>query len=154
PSSGGNADGFISLLDLRKKGASALLYSTFVGGSENDGVTGVRLDTSGKIYAGGFSESGDLPQTPNAFQRNNGGFLCSGEFCYDGYFVKYDPSLSGSASRLYASYLGGGLSDWAFSLNIDSGGRAFLLGQTFATDFPVTTNALQSKSAGNLDTFI
>lgn len=154
PSSGGSADAFISLFDLTKAGASALLYSTYLGGADNDGTTGVRLDNAGQVYVGGFSESGDFPTTASGFQRNNGGFFCSGEFCYDSFFAKLDPMQSGSASLLYSTYLGGSLSDWGFALEIDASGHAFLLGQTAATDFPVTSGALQKNSGGNMDTFI
>jgi hypothetical protein len=52
---------------------SALLYSTYLGGSGGDDANGIAVDASGNAYVSGVAGSSDFPTTPGAFQTAYGG---------------------------------------------------------------------------------
>jgi hypothetical protein len=47
---------------------SGIIFSSYIGGSGNEGGNGTALDQSGSLYATGCTESSDFPTTPRAFQ--------------------------------------------------------------------------------------
>src|SRR5262249_23822876 len=97
---GGLGDGFLAELN---PSASALLYSTYVGGSQGEQATGVAVDGDGNAYVTGYTESTNF-KTRNAYQDANQGGS-------DAFVVKINPSLSGDPSLVYATYLGGSNDD-------------------------------------------
>src|SRR5262249_33273481 len=95
------------------------------------------LDGSGNIYVAGAAAAG-LPVTSGAFQTTN----VSG--ATDPFFMKIDPALSGAASVVYASYLGGSSGiDAATAIAVDGSGNAYVEGYTDSIDFPTTSGAFQ-----------
>jgi hypothetical protein len=63
-------DTFVSKLNAA---GSALLYSTYLGGSGYDNGSGIAVDASGNAYVTGGTSSSDFPTTPGAFQATYGG---------------------------------------------------------------------------------
>ncbi|MFH1038883.1 MAG: SBBP repeat-containing protein [PVC group bacterium] len=115
--------------------AVELEYSTYLGGSDIDGTTniGLVLDSLGRVYAAGYTQSVNFP-TGNSYQAVFGGGAWDG-FC---------TCLSSSGSALiYSTYLGGSSSDQGTAVAIDSLGRSFLTGYTQSKNFP-TGNAYQA----------
>lgn len=132
---GGLTDAFVT--ELSSDG-SALVYSTFLGGSGAENAQALTLDSQGAVYVVGNAGSGGFPATPGAFQTQNKG-------SDNGFVAKLDTTQNGAKSLIYSTYLGGhgnmtygGL----FAIAVDSNGRAVVGGQTQASDFPTTTNAL------------
>jgi Beta-propeller repeat len=71
PANAGGWDGFVSELTPDGRG---LAFSSYLGGSSDDGVNGAVLDPSGNLYVTGCTSSTDFPTTPGAFQTQfNGG---------------------------------------------------------------------------------
>jgi len=70
---GGSADAFVTALN--PTGSAPLLYSTLIGGSNNDGGQWIALDPFGSAYVAGFTISTNFPTTPGAFQTTYGGGL-------------------------------------------------------------------------------
>jgi hypothetical protein len=131
---GGVADVFISKLN---SAGSALVYSTFVGGSAFDQGTGIVIDASGNAYVVGGTFSNDFPTTPGAFQTTSRGG--------DKAFVS---KLNRSGSALsYSTYLGGSTSDAGFGIALDASGNAYVTGFTFSNDFPTTPGGVSDHSA-------
>ncbi|HZD55995.1 MAG TPA: SBBP repeat-containing protein, partial [Anaerolineales bacterium] len=124
---------------------SAILYSTFLGGNAEDDGLGVAVDASGYIYTVGVVESSGMP-VMNPYQAAKS----AGE---DAYIAVLDPAQSGSASLLYASYLGGDDTDTAYRVRVSSSGHAYVVGYTKSDDFP-TLNPYQASRAGNRDVFV
>jgi uncharacterized repeat protein (TIGR01451 family) len=124
---------------------SALLYSSYLGGSATDRGSSVAVDSSGNAYVTGYASSADFP-VQNAFQST-----LSGSF--DAFVAKFNTNASGSASLVYSSYLGGTLDDKGYGIALDSSGNAYLTGQTASSNFPVT-NALQSTFGGVFDAYV
>jgi len=127
---------------------SGLLYSTYLGGSNNDVGTGIAVDSSGNAYVTGYTSSADFP-TKNAFQTTFGGGSAYG----DAFVAKLDPTQSGPASLVYSSYLGGSGIDIGQAIAVDGSGNAYVTGYTWSDDFP-TANAFQPARAAGSDAFV
>jgi len=69
---GGVSDAFVSKLNAA---GSALLYSSYLGGSDIDNGTGIGVDASSNAYITGYSFSSNFPTTPGAFQTTFGGVV-------------------------------------------------------------------------------
>jgi hypothetical protein len=132
---------------------SALVYSTYLGGSKDDSGSGIAVDSSGSVYVIGITNSADFP-TVNPFQATfgggstciNNGFVCFG----DAFVAKLSPSGS---NLVYSTYLGGSETDIGVAIAVDAGGSAYVTGGTFSSDFP-TVNPLQLTNHGGQDAFI
>lgn len=121
-------DAFIAKLNPT---GTALSYATFVGGFNYDLATGIALDSSGAAYVTGQTEAADFPVTAGAFDTTfNGGI--------DVFALKINPS--GSVLD-YALFIGGSGLDSGRRIAVDQGGTAYLIGQTFSSDFPTTPGA-------------
>jgi len=122
---------------------SALVFSTYLGGSTNQNAFTVAVDSSGAIYVGGDAVSADFPVTANALSRLLGGSLTP-------FVTKLSP---GGASLVYSTYLGGNDEDDVTGIAVDSAGNAYVAGQTYSTNFP-TVNAFQSNLAGGENEYV
>jgi hypothetical protein len=124
--------------------ASALVYSSYLGGNRYDSGSGIAVDGSGSAYVTGKTGSANFPVTPGAFQTVcNDGNECAN---YDDAFVSKFSS-TGSA-LVYSTYLGGGRSDVGTGIAVDGSGNAYVTGLTHSTDFPVTPGAFQTVCTG------
>ena len=116
-----------------------LASSSFLGGNGSDEIDGIAIDSTGNIYVVGTTSSTNLPATANAFQKVvRGGFS-------DVFVAKLNPSAS---AILYLTYLGGGDTDIASAIAVESSGNAYVVGTTLSRDFPVTVGAAQTRFAG------
>jgi len=132
----------VTLSKLNPAG-SALVYSTFLGGSGFDSAGGLFVDAAGNAYVSGGAGSTDFPTTAGAFDRTSDG--------NDAFLTKLNPA--GSAA-IYSTVLGGTDSDGAAGVSADAGGDAWLTGTTSSTNFPVTADAADATANGGADTFI
>lgn len=68
-------------------------------------------------------------------------------------FGEYDTTklLTIDPLILYSTYLGGSLSDEAYSITVDDSGHAHVAGRTSSTDFPATPGAFQAEPHGLSD---
>lgn len=138
---------------------SSLVGSTYVGGSEMDGLNEdgvlnffyadnfrgeVILDSNSNVYAVSTTFSTDFPVV-NAFQNT----LSGGS---DGVILRFNPDLS---SLKWSSYLGGRLSDALYSIDIDTSGKIFVSGGTRSDDLPKSTGKIGTTYKGGIsDGFI
>ncbi|MGH7771002.1 MAG: SBBP repeat-containing protein, partial [Candidatus Binatia bacterium] len=136
---GGMFDAFVAKLDA----GGALVYSTYLGGFDNDAGFGIAVDSAGSAYVTGGTRSEDFPILANAFQPNLGGAL-------DAFVTVLN--AEGSA-LLYSTYLGGSFVDRGNGIRVDSEGNAYVTGWTESLDFPVA-NAFQPASGGGRDAFV
>ncbi|WP_309495854.1 SBBP repeat-containing protein [Mechercharimyces sp. CAU 1602] len=123
----------------------SLLYSTFLGGSNFDSANGIAVDTEGFAYLTGFTASNNFPTTSGALQTGLKGSTSA-------FVSKLNPT---GTTLSYSTYLGGNGMDNGESIVLNDAGEAFLTGFTSSTDFPITTNAIQTQFAGGSeDAFI
>ncbi len=131
-------DAFISKLNPE---GTALIYSTYLGGTRRDIARAIVVDSQGNVYVAGETESTDFPVPLNAYQWQN---LSIGVFA-EGFVAKLDP---GGSNLLYATYLGASFTDRIYSLAVDSSGSAYVAGSTDSGLFPTTGGAFQSTCTG------
>lgn len=132
-------DAFVAKLS---PSGSALVYSTYLGGNQNDLAQGIAVDGGGNAYVTGSTFSTNFP-TKNPVQATFGGRV------FDVFVTKVSPDGS---MLVYSTYLGGGSSDEGQGIAVDSAGNACVTGFTFSTQFP-TSNALQPSKVGTNDEF-
>jgi hypothetical protein len=140
PTFGGQDDGFVTELSAD---GSSLTFSTYLGGSDYDGLFGLKLDSAGNVFVGGYSASRDL-RLVAPVQTSFGGY-------YDGWVAELAPD---GTALLFSSYLGGDDQDSVYGLDLWNG-RLFVAGRTASTDFPVTHLAPQTIYGGGVwDNFL
>ncbi len=134
PASGGSYDAFVTKLN---PAGSAMVFSTYLGGTSVDYGYGIAVDSAGDAYVAGNTASIDFP-TMNPLQAANAGGL-------DVFVTVLNPT--GSA-LIYSTYLGGSGDDLGLAIALDSSDDAYVTGSTLSADFP-TYNPLQGTYAGS-----
>lgn len=137
-------DGFVSKINSL---GSALVYSTYLGGSRDDGVTGLVIDSTGAAYVTGATQSPNFPVSAGGAQRTYGGPGSAASYLSfgDGFVAKLNPA---GAGLVYSTYFGGNADDMGWAIAIDSAGNAYVGGQSNSPDFKVTDDALQKTLGG------
>ena len=118
-----------------------LNYSSYVGGSNFDYFTSIAVDSSGSAYLAGYTNSADFPTTSGTLQTTCAGSCTT----YDAFVTKLDPTGS---TLIYSTYLGGSSNEYGNGITVDSAGDAYIVGQTFSSDFPATPGAFQTSCGG------
>lgn len=139
-------DAFVAKLNAS---GTALVYMSYLGGSRNDGGTGIAVDSAGNAYVTGFADSTDFPITANALQpkmAGDGGQIQVTYYRYgDAFLTVVNPT---GTALLYSSYFGGTYDDGALGLALDSRGTVHIAGVTISPNFPTTSNAAQKAYGG------
>ena len=140
---GSNRDAFATKINAA---GNAILWSTYLGGSNDDIAYGITADSSGNAYVGGVTKSTSIPWiTAGAIQSTYGGGN------YDGFVIKIDTS----GAKVYSTFLGGNGWDSISRIRVDGSGNLWLVGATPSTNWPgVTGSSLQPTYGGNGDGFI
>jgi hypothetical protein len=140
PANDGGEDAFVTKIN---PAGSTLVYSTYLGGSGNDGTSGIALDISGDAYVTGTTFSANFPVTPGAFQT-----VCAGGMnCEYGEVFVTKINAAGSALA-YSTYMGGSYYSYGTGIAVDSSGDAYITGYTTSADFPTTPGAFQTVCDG------
>ncbi len=139
---GGYSDAFVAKLNAS---GNALVYATFLGGSDGDGGSAITVDGAGWVYVAGWTGSSDFPSTPGAFDPSQNGGTCGSRPCADAFVAKLNPAGSGLA---YATFLGGGPEDAGLAIAIDETGSAYVTGKTGSYSFPTTAGAFDTSYNG------
>lgn len=142
-SKGGGAGDFDAYVSKLNSTGAALLYSTYLGGSDDelldssvDFISGdIVVDATGSAYVTGFTKSANFPAS-NTIAGNK-----------DVFVVKLNPQ--GSAAD-FSHFLGGTGDEEGNSITIDSDGNIIVVGYTKSDDFPVV-NAFQGSNASSGD---
>ena len=139
----GLRDAYVSVFDPEAAGASSLVYSTYIGGENNDYGNGLDLDHLDNIYITGRTDSSSYP-TVNQYQTD--------QTNVDGYLTRI--KADGSAIE-YSTYVGGDLYDHANGVAADGLGKAYVTGETYGGTFPIL-NPTQTGGfgGGNHDAYV
>jgi gliding motility-associated-like protein len=143
-------------------GGTALLGSTFIGGSGDDGVnitadfytwnslkynygddgrSDIEVDPSGNCYVASSTQSSNFPVTAGAYQTTFGGGL------QDAVVFKFNPSLS---TLSFSTFLGGNANDAGYSIALNSSNEVYVSGGTSSTNFPTTPGVIHSTFQGGI----
>ncbi|MDJ0555164.1 MAG: SBBP repeat-containing protein [Microcoleaceae cyanobacterium MO_207.B10] len=153
---GGEFSGDAFVVKLSNDGSN-ILYSTYLGGQDNDMSNSIAVDNNGNIYITGDTGAllrfpitpltgvGDFPTTENALQNT----LVT-EFNRDAFVSK----ISSDGSQLvYSTLLGGNDQEVSNDISVDNIGNVYITGDTRSVDFP-TLNPVQNSLGGDKDVFI
>ncbi|HEV2381740.1 MAG TPA: SBBP repeat-containing protein [Terriglobia bacterium] len=135
-----SADAFVAEVN---SAATALVYSTYLGGSSTDSGQAIAVDPAGNAVIAGYTYSSNFP-TQSPFQPATGGGI-------DAFLTELDPS---GTNFVFSTYLGGNGQDQAFGLALDNSGNIYVTGGTQSADFPTTPGAFQSTYGGSGDAFL
>ncbi|MBI2335643.1 MAG: SBBP repeat-containing protein [Deltaproteobacteria bacterium] len=125
---------FVSKMNAQ---GTALVYSTFLGGTNTDVISGMAVDSNGAVYLTGLPTSTDFPTTLGAFQTS----LSGSTEC----FVT---KLNTDGSNLdYSSFFGGSGAELCGDIAVDSSGSAYIVGLTSSSDLPLQ-NPIDSTLSG------
>ncbi|MEO7145718.1 MAG: SBBP repeat-containing protein, partial [Bryobacteraceae bacterium] len=123
------SDGFI--VKLAPDGTP--MWSTFLGGSNQDAVTALALDSQGNVYAAGYTYSPDFPSTAPAIGATGQSNI---------FVTKFDPG----GSLLHSVTVGGVSYGANVSLAVDSNGNAYIVGGSASDNLPVTPGAFDTTA--------
>lgn len=135
PGSGGSFDAFVTRMNST---GTALLYSTYYGGNDDDRAFGLALAPTGEVFISGSTFSTNLP-TVTPFQNINRGFN-------DGFIARF----SNTGALSYATYFGGTGSDTTTFVKNQGLDVVVFGGSTGSADYPVA-NAIQPLHGGQTD---
>jgi hypothetical protein len=149
----GPTDAFVTKFN---PSGSALIYSTFLGGTADDEAMGIAVDAAGSAYVTGHTESLNFPTTAGAFRTSCVavpvnipiGNICSGG---DAFVSKLSPD--GSA-LVYSTYLSGSGFEVGRSIAVDAAGSAHVTGLTNSPDFPTVNPVQETFGGGMYDAFV
>ncbi len=137
----GGSDVFVTKISSN---GMAFVYSTYLGGTNDDQGDGIAVDSAGRVFVTGFAESTNFPifmgstnlpalfpGLTNAFQR----FFAGGS---DAFLATIDPG--GTVAN--STFLGGQGADVGFRIRLDSSGNAYVTGLQSAQGFPIAPSVL------------
>ena len=141
---GGTQDAFVAKLDPDLSGTSSLIYSTYLGGGDIERGYGIAVTATGIAAVTGYTDSSDFPLSPDAYDSTLGGSRDA--------FVA---TINADGSDLnYSTYLGGGSSDSANGVALDSSDDIYVVGYTQSGDFPTSATAYDTSLDGTRDAFV
>jgi hypothetical protein len=125
---GGATDCFITKISAT---GNSILYSSYLGGSDEDTCYGVAVDSTQNAYLTGLTYSTDFPLS-NAVQAANGG-------AGDAFVSKVNTTGTGAASLVFSTYLGGAGLDQGNAVAVDTSGHVYVAGLTNSGGLPAGT---------------
>jgi len=129
----GSEDVYISHLSAD---LSTLQESTLLGGSDYEYATSLSIAPDNSLYVATHTRSADFPVTTGAYDTS-----------YNGQYDICISLLSADLSTLSSStYLGGSLDETFPKLSLAVDGSLYVTGQTYSSDFPVTSDAYHISS--------
>lgn len=138
----GGADVFVSKLNPT---GSELLWSTYVGGTDNEIATSLVLDELGNPVMTGHAHAGDYPTTPGAYDETfNGGSI-------DVFVTKLDGFDS---AMIWSTFLGGDAGENGGAIVLDLSENPLVTGGVASSDFPTTPGAYDTSLDGEGDLFV
>ena len=147
----GGIDAFVAKLSP----SGAVIYVTYLGGSNDDVANGIAVDASGNAYITGYTNSANFPHDAligdGRFRRVHNAVDGNGTGNGSDVFVtKLD---AGGTAIVYSGFIGGSNDDIGHAIALDATGAAYLTGETNSTncassDFPTFVGPVQGYTAG------
>lgn len=144
PVNAGGTDGFVTQID---PSGTAILYSTFLGGSGGEFPSGIAIDGAGHAYVQGSTSSVTFPGVgPGSLQPVPGGGGI------DSFVAKLAP---GGTAIVFATFLGGSGFEGNGGIGVDAAGAVYVTGFTTSAVFPgIGPGSILSTHSGGADVFV
>jgi len=121
-----------------------LLFSTFIGGSDEDYGKSIAVDSQNNTYITGYTLSSDFPTTlgcfDNSYNENKDAFVCK---------LNADGS-----TLLYSTFVGGESIEEGVDITTDDDNNAYITGDTKSADFPTTKDCFDDLYNDSYDVFV
>ncbi len=137
---GGTSDAWVAKLN---SSGSALIYSTYLGGSASDAASDIAFDAADNVYVVGYTASINFP-TVNPVQNALAGST-------NAFLTKIN---STGSAIVFSTYLGGSGTDRGSQVAVDTAGRAYLVGTTSSPNFPRVNSVQGVFGGGPEDAFV
>jgi hypothetical protein len=141
----GPSDAFLTVIS--ESDSTAPLYSSYLGGENDDDGRALVLLPNGQVYVGISTDGLLFPLAGYSYNPNNSGG-------YDVAIALFDTTQTGVASLIYSTYIGGSANDMVRGLTLDNAGNLVVTGYTLSPNFPVTADAAQHSYGGGGDAFV
>jgi hypothetical protein len=138
---GGSSDAFVSRINAT---GTALVYSTYLGGSAGDTGEGIAAADGGTVIVTGSTSSNDFPTTPGAWDTTLDGNS-------DAFVTKLDATGTG---LIFSTYLGGSAGDTPKDVAVNASLQPIVTGTTASANFPTTAGAFDTSHQGSSDAFV
>jgi uncharacterized protein (TIGR03437 family) len=131
-----------------------LIYSTYLGGSQDDFGLAIAIDGTGAVYVTGGTMSPNFPVSSTAYLKTfQGGGGQQSTYTYgiplidsgDAFVAKLDAT---GANLLFSTYLGGSRDDVGSTIALDASDNVYVGGFTLSGNFPTTAGAYQRQFGG------
>ena len=150
--------GFDAFVTKFQPGCTGLVYSTFLGGTNNDEATGISVDAAGNAFVIGWTTSTNFPNTVanlvtnQNFVTNN----LTGYFTTNSFLVELTNSVAGIPGIVHSAVFGGLASDIPSGIALDAADNVYITGATTSTNFPATRALAtpQATNSGGNDAFV
>ncbi|MFW9889018.1 MAG: fibronectin type III domain-containing protein, partial [Candidatus Thorarchaeota archaeon] len=126
------------------KNGSTLLYSSYIGGSNQDFGRSILVARNNAVWILGDTGTSTFPTTPDAFNTTFSGVR-------DVFLLSLAPN---GTDLYYSTFLGGSDVEVSPSLGLSPSGRVWIAGETRSTDFPTTEGAFNRSASGSYDLFV
>ena len=143
---GGLEDAFVA--ELNADGTS-LVYSTYLGGTNQDSATSIKVDDAGCAYVTGYTLSTNFLTMPTNNAALNGGTNRTHVFYYDAFFTKI---AADGSSNIFSTFIGGENTDVGLRLALPSSNAVYIAGYTYSSNYPATTMITNTRTWSNLRT--
>ncbi|MBP6301936.1 MAG: SBBP repeat-containing protein [Bacteroidia bacterium] len=134
----GNQEGFVAKLNA----TGTLLWGTYFGGNQDETVYTLAIDASGRIYAGGYTNSNQFIATTGAFKTSLSGIS-------DGFLFR----LNFNGTMNYSTFYGGENDEVIYGIKVDASGNTYFCGYTTSSSGIATSGAYQTTIGGVSDGF-
>ncbi|MGA1793488.1 MAG: fibronectin type III domain-containing protein [Thermoplasmatota archaeon] len=108
-----------------------LVYSSYLGGSSDEGIFDSDLDSSGNAYLVGITDSTGFPTTSGAYQTTN----------YGNFDIFVSKTSSDGSTLIFSTFVGGTDMEMGNGIRVDGSGNVFVTGFAYSDDFPTTSGA-------------
>ncbi|MBI3684032.1 MAG: SBBP repeat-containing protein [Acidobacteria bacterium] len=143
----GRTDVFVAKYQRDDSGQFSLKFFTWLGGTGNEEVRAMTLDSLGRVYLTGITDSTDFPTGGFFSQESNGGEI-------DAFVTVIDPKFSGIDSVVHSSYYGAAKTDIANAIAVDAAFNIYVAGYTTSENLPGTSGGAQGVGRGGWEAFL
>ena len=142
------------------------VYSTFLGGTNDDGATAIAADAGGNAYVVGWTVSTNFPGANTNYPGSGASFVKNDltnnlgvGFAFNLTTNSFLTEISADgAAILHTAVFGGLRADAASAVALDTAGNIYVTGTATSTNFPVTpaslVGSLRATNAGASDVFV
>ncbi len=140
---GGGNDAFVTRLNAT---GTALVYSTFLGGSGVDQGYGIAVNSANEAFVTGYTTDAvtDFPTTAGSFATAHNGGL-------DAFVTRLNAA---GTALLYSTFLGGSNDDYGYGIAVNAANEAFVTGQTASAGFPTIAGSYDTTHNSGDDAFV